>query len=74
MKNSFSPVSMKKSELALRYFPASDGKVATRHLMRWINGCAPLTEELHTVGYQPRQKILTARQVRLIYHHLGDPD
>ena len=65
---------MKKNELALLYFPQSTPKVATRHLIRWINGCRPLMEELEQTGYHPLQKFFTARQVILIYHHLGNPD
>lgn len=33
---SFHPISMKKSELALLYFPDSTSAVATNRLMRWI--------------------------------------
>ena len=64
----------KKNELAALYFPGAAPKVATRHLMRWINGCPPLNEELRAAGYSPLQKIFTARQTALIYNHLGDPD
>lgn len=31
--------SMTKGSLALLYFPGSNPRIATRHLMRWINGC-----------------------------------
>ena len=65
---------MKKNELALLYFPGSATKAATRHLMRWINGCPPLLEALRATGYHPSQKIFTARQVALIYGHLGGPE
>ena len=43
---SFHPISMKKSELALLYFPESMPAVATNRLMRWIHGCPPLMKEL----------------------------
>ena len=32
--------SMTKGSLALLYFPGSNPRIATRHLMRWINGCS----------------------------------
>lgn len=64
---------MKKGDLALLYFPDACTKVATRHLMRWINGCAPLLEELFATGYQTSQKVFTSRQVTLILQHLGSP-
>lgn len=64
---------MKKGDLAQLYFPDADAKVATRHLMRWINGCPPLVEELSATGYHASQKLFTSRQVRLINQHLGSP-
>lgn len=73
MKDSICFPSMKKGDLALLYFPDADPKVATRHLMRWINGCPPLIEELSATGYYASQKIFTSRQVRLIDQHLGSP-
>lgn len=33
--------SMTKGSLALLYFPGSNPRIATRHLMRWINGLSP---------------------------------
>lgn len=73
MKDSVYFTAMKKVDLALLYFPDSDPKVAIRHLMRWINGCPPLLEELSATGYHASQKIFTSRQVTLINHHLGGP-
>ena len=70
---SFHPISMKKSELALLYFPESMPAVATNRLMRWIHGCPPLMKELESTGYHRPQKLLTSRQVSLIVPHLGDP-
>lgn len=69
----FHPISMKKSELALLYFPGSATPVATNRLMRLIHGCAPLMAELAVTGYHRSQKLLTSRQVSLIVRHLGDP-
>lgn len=69
----FRPVSMKKSELALLYFPQSTPSVGTNRLMRWIHSCPPLMKELESTGYHRSQKYLTSRQVSLITRHLGDP-
>ena len=49
--------SMTKGSLALLYFPGSNPRIATRHLMRWINGCPPLMEELSATGYHTSQKV-----------------
>lgn len=64
---------MKKADLAVLYFPDSEPRVAVRHLMRWINGCRPLLEELSATGYRASQKIFTSRQTTLISRHLGSP-
>ena len=65
--------SMTKGSLALLYFPGSNPRIATRHLMMWINGCPPLMEELSATGYHTSQKVFTSRQVTLINRHLGSP-
>lgn len=73
MKDSLYFTAMKKVDLALQYFPDSDPKVAIRHLMRWINGCPPLMDALKATGYHSSQKVLTSRQVSLVFFHLGEP-
>ena len=54
---------MTKGSLALLYFPGSNPRIATRHLM----------EELSATGYYTSQKVFTSRQVTLINRHLGSP-
>ena len=63
-----------KSELARLYFPGSAVHVATNRLSRWIARNEELQEALQATGYQPRNRCLTARQVQLIVHFLGEPD
>lgn len=65
---------MSKSRLARRYFPEATDVAARARLMRWINACPPLCEALSQAGYHPRQRIFTARQVRLIASFLDAPD
>ncbi len=65
--------SMTKGSLALLYFPVSNPRIATRHLMRWINGCPPLMEELSATGYYTSQKVFTSRQVTLDQPASGQP-
>lgn len=64
---------MTKSQLALLYFPHAETHVATNRLTRWINLNQSLREELEAAGYRPRQRRLTAAQVRIIVAHLGEP-
>ena len=63
-----------KKELALRYFPSSNKPTtAVKHLMAWINRCQPLNDKLQQQGYNKKAKWFTAREVRLIIDHLGEP-
>lgn len=64
-----------KFQLAAQYFPEDidNGKVAVQKLSRWINRCKPLLQALERQGYHKWQKHFTAKQVDLIYEHLGEP-
>lgn len=62
-----------KKELALCYFPNADPHVATNRLTQWVKRCTDLWTELLQTGYQPTQKMWTARQVRAIVYYLGEP-
>ena len=62
-----------KQELALLYFPDSDPKTATNHLMRWINACPPLSERLAALHYRRSSKHFTSPQVVQILEYLGEP-
>lgn len=62
-----------KQELALRYFPDATPAVASAHLMRWLQRCAPLMEQLRQSGYSKHDKVFTPIQVAHIVHYLGEP-
>lgn len=62
-----------KQELAMLYFPDSDPRTATCHLMRWINRNVPLHQELQSTGYYRHSKFFTTRQVCVIIDYLGEP-
>lgn len=62
-----------KGELALCYFPGSTPHAAANHLRQWIVRCRPLLDGLHEAGHDPRSKMFTPREVRLIVKHLGEP-
>ena len=55
------------------YFPDSDPRTATCHLMRWINRNPTLQQELKATGYYRHSKYFTTRQVRHILDYLGEP-
>lgn len=67
---------MTKKELALLYWDGplpEDPKTAVRRLSRWIIINTELFEELKATGYVLKQKVLTKKQVEIIYKHLGEP-
>ena len=60
-------------ELALLYFPNSTKKSASTQLGRWVRQNEKLKMQLLALGYQPRKKILTPSQVKLIIELFGEP-
>ena len=65
---------MTRRALANMYFPDKTPIEAVRSLRMWIANCPDLVAALEEIG-QPYKKTkpMTARQVRLIMHYLGDP-
>ena len=69
----FRPAYMKKTALALCYFPDAKPHTARQHLMRWIKSCPSLMHELKALGYRNGQHFFTVSQVSLITSYLSDP-
>jgi len=65
--------SYSKGELAAAYAPDVAQKTALNRLNAWIHHNPDLVEALNTTHYRERQKLLTARQVELIFKYLGEP-
>ena len=65
--------SMGKSELALAYAPELTPHSAVKRLMKWLSINPALMDALRQTHYYPTQKVLTARQVQLIFDYLGEP-
>lgn len=55
------------------YFPRSTPATATQRLRRWIRKSPELYALLLKNGYYSGIRILTPKQVSLIYYYLGDP-
>ena len=67
-------ISMKRRDLAMKYFPESSPRAAVKALLRWIDNCPDLIKALDELNIPYRHKInLTAKQVRIIMEYLGDP-
>ena len=60
-------------ELSMMYFPNSTVKSAGAQLKRWINHNKELRTALEDTGYFDGQRLLTPRQVELVFHYLGEP-
>ena len=63
-----------KAELASLYSPHVAPRSAVKTLIRWINGCPMLVEELRTLNYQPHRHSFLKPEVEAIVRHLGSRD
>lgn len=61
-----------KQKLAMLYFPEKTRRNALDTLNRWMNNCHGLREQLEKLGYKPKNRMLTKRQVEVIYEFLGE--
>lgn len=64
---------MTRSELAQAYMPNVTCKSALRTLNRWICRNRLLLKDLNETGYTHNQRILTPKQVQIIYKYLNPP-
>ena len=65
--------SYSKKELALSYAPNLSMSGALNRLASWIKQNPPLMAALSDTGYTTRQRVLTCKQVELIFEYLGEP-
>ena len=64
---------MSKKELALAYGPGLSMGGALKRLNAWLHYNADLMQALYAVHYRDNQRILTVRQVAIVYQYLGRP-
>ena len=62
-----------RTELAQAYCPQLSPGAAWQKLSTWINLYPGLPERLKAIGYSPRQRVFTPRQVAMIVEALGEP-
>jgi len=62
-----------KLDLALAYFPTLKPSAAECKFRRWINEIPYLMKRLKKKGYSNFQKVLTPKQIRIIFSVLGEP-
>ncbi len=57
----------------MAYFPDCSKATASKLLAREIHSNKPLMAELQSAGYTRTRKLLSPRQLQIIYTHLGHP-
>ncbi len=63
-----------KRELAMLYFPSTKNRnSAVKNLHNLMHRNPDLMKELAEARYQPRCRILTPLQIRIIVRYLGEP-
>ena len=62
-----------RTELAQAYNPHLSPGAAWQKLSLWIHLYPDLTERLKAIGYSPRRRVFTPRQVAMIVEALGEP-
>ena len=66
--------SLTKSQLAWQFSPELSQSGALNRLHRWIHGDQELLNALRATGYRDSQRVLTAKQLALIYEYIGTPE
>lgn len=72
-KNYDNPRAMGKCELAAAYAPDVTQRAAVNRLSAWMHHNPELMAAFAATHYRERQKMLTAKQVGIILHYLGEP-
>ena len=64
---------MFKQDLAQAYFPDRSKESAGKLLAREIHTNKPLMAELSKTAYSPQRKLLSQKQLQIIFSFLGEP-
>ena len=64
---------MFKQDLAMAYFPDRSKESAGKLLAREIHTNEPLMAELSRTAYSPKRKLLSPKQLQIIFSFLGEP-
>lgn len=62
-----------KQDLAMAYFPGRSKESAGKLLAREIHSNEPLMAELSKTGYSNKRKMLSPKQLQVIFEFLGGP-
>ena len=64
---------MFKQDLAMAYFPDRSKESAGKLLAHEIHSNKPLMAALQTTNYSPQRKLLSPKQLQIIFSFLGGP-
>ena len=64
---------LSKKELSYQYAPELTERGARKRLRAWLQYNPRLVRALERAGYRPQQRLLTPRQVEIVYRYLGEP-
>lgn len=75
MKNTTRPArkSYGWQELAMLYCPGISADAATKHLRSWIAINPDLRRDLQQAGWKKGNRLLSPRQVEIMFYYLGEP-
>ncbi len=62
-----------KQDLAMAYFPDHSKESASKRLANEIHSNKPLMAALQATGYTRSRKILSPKQLQIIFSFLGEP-
>jgi hypothetical protein len=62
-----------KQDLAAAYFPNHSNESASKRFAHEIHSNKPLLAALQTTGYSRPRKILSPKQIQIIFSFLGEP-
>ena len=65
--------SLSFSQMAAAYAPELCDRAARRRLTSWLRINPQLMKRLQETGFKEKQRVLTPRQVEIIYEFLGEP-
>lgn len=64
---------LSKQDLTSAYFPDNSKETASKRFAHEIHSNKPLLAALQTTGYSRPRKILSPKQLQIIYSFLGEP-
>ena len=64
---------LSKKELSFLYAPELTERGARKRLSAWLQYNPKLIRALERTGYKKQQRLLTPRQVEIVYRYLGEP-